>query len=295
LASIRPTTRILVPSLAIGRTLIAVAELSVLLFTDSRMLIADGTTALSGTRCSGLAAGSLGCLVGGAHGPTELYKVLAIAILVVTASGFRPRWTCIPHWYVTASIAVYIDSRNGGDIVAEIVTMLLIPICLSDRRVWQWRSPAEPLSPRWRGCVSAALLTLRVQAAAIYAISAISKIMDWEWRTGLVIQLLVENTSYGPAPSILPILQPIADIPWAARASAWGVILIEMAIAIAICSGDRARYFAFGLGVALHLGIVVVLTLPTFGAVMIGLLLIVCDPIRQKAGDRSTASPLGSA
>jgi hypothetical protein len=119
--------------------------------------------------------------------------------------------------------------------------MLLTPICLSDHRVWQWKSSAEPLSPRWRGCASAALLTLRVQAAVIYAISSLSKTMDWEWRTGPVMKLLINTSS-----------------------SAWGVIIVEVAIAVAICAGDRARYLAFALGAALHLGMIVVLRLPTF-------------------------------
>jgi antimicrobial peptide system SdpB family protein len=265
-------------SLAIGRTMIALAELSVILFTRNDVLIVSAISPWNGSRCGGLRAASLGCLVGGTPTAAGVGKALIVATLCLVASGFRPRWTCLPHWYVTASIAVSIDPHNGGDYVAQIVTMLLVPICLGDPRVWQWRRHAGPLSPGWQGTASAALLTLRVQVIVIYALSAFSKAVDGAWRSGLALRIVADNLSYGPVPPLSRVLHALGNAPGAAPAAAWAVMSLEAIIAVAVGAGPRGRAIALVLGFLFHLGTIVVLRIPSFGAVMIGLLIIVCGP-----------------
>ncbi|SNR54259.1 sporulation-delaying protein SdpB family protein [Actinoplanes regularis] len=268
--------------LAFGRSLIAVAELSAIVFTPNDLLFMDATMSRNGARCSGIHAAGLWCITGISNDALTIGRLLAIGTLCLVASGFRPQWTCIPHWYVTFSFTSSIVPYDGGDRVAQVVTMLLVLICLGDTRRWHWTPPVRPLTPRWQGISFAVLATLRVQIVAIYLIAIISKLRDQAWQDGSALRILAANPSFGPHPLIGKAMQTALSWPWFSPMLTWSVITLQGAIVILICSGRRARSIALALGVIFHIGIVVILRLPSFGLVMIGLLLIVC--VSQKVG-----------
>ncbi|SDG06344.1 antimicrobial peptide system protein, SdpB family [Lentzea fradiae] len=130
--------------LGAARSLVAVAELTVLVFTSDSDLFPAVPGGPAGPRCDGLRGLSLWCASSSPAAQT-VFRVVTIAALVLAASGYRPRWTCVPHWYATFSLAAAIHIPNGGENVARIVTLLLIPLCLTDDRIWHWRRPDTPL------------------------------------------------------------------------------------------------------------------------------------------------------
>src|SRR5207248_6980165 len=132
----------------------------------------------TGVRCEGIRSLSLWCLTGDTDAGLSIARVVSIAILAVVLSGFSPRWTCIPHWYINFSLAASMSLANGGDKVTQVATMLLIPVCLGDDRRWQWSFPASSLPGRWRGRSFAAHWALRCQVFIIYLIAATSKLTD---------------------------------------------------------------------------------------------------------------------
>src|SRR5437867_307525 len=82
--------------------------------------------------CTGPTQISLFCLL-----PSEqlwLARSLALAILFVVASGWRPRITAIPHWWVAFSLQVSATVLDGGDQVTAILTLLVLPVALTDPR-----------------------------------------------------------------------------------------------------------------------------------------------------------------
>ena len=137
--------------LAAGRLLLALATLTSVVFTSDAELFSDATAVSGGMRCEGLRSLSLWCLNGDVADSYLAARVITIAVLVLVVIGYRPRWTCIPHWYVTFSLTASMSAINGGDSVAVIATMLMVLLCLGDGRVWQWSRPSEPLPARWRG------------------------------------------------------------------------------------------------------------------------------------------------
>jgi antimicrobial peptide system SdpB family protein len=255
-------------AIAVGRSLIALAQMSVVLFTPDELLFMDPVA----TRCSGIDVLTLWCVAGDGS------RVISIGILLLVASGFGPRWTCIPHWYVTLSIALSIVPVNGGDKIAQIATMLLVPMFLGDGRRWQWVLPSESMTPRWQGVAFAALGTLRVQVAIVYVIAILSKLFDRTWREGDVFNMIMNSPSFGPDARIRDFLRPIIEIHGLAPVLTWSVMIIQGAIPVLIFLGRRARLVACALGIAFHVGVIIVLRMPSFGLVMIGLLLIVCAP-----------------
>ncbi|HWB37653.1 MAG TPA: hypothetical protein VHA75_16690, partial [Rugosimonospora sp.] len=116
--------------LTAGRALLAAATLCTLALTADRDLFVPSTAWPAGPRCDGLRAATLWCV--GPDSPQLLpaRRVVAVAVLAVVLAGLSPRWTCVPHWYVTASLGTAMTVPNGGDSAARIAALLLIPVCL---------------------------------------------------------------------------------------------------------------------------------------------------------------------
>src|SRR5699024_3242820 len=87
--------------------------------------------------CSGIDAISVFCLF-----PREqltLIRWLCVVVLLVIASGWRPRWTALPHWWIAFSVFNSISIPDGGDQAAALLTLMLVPVLLTDPRRWHWQ------------------------------------------------------------------------------------------------------------------------------------------------------------
>lgn len=269
-------------ALAFGRSMIAAGGLLVLLFSPDSALFNDLVRQPNGMWCSGVRASALWCLAGSSDHGLMLSRVVSIAVLLLVVSGFSPRWTCIPHWYVTFSLASASPTANGGDSIAQIAAMLLIPVCLGDGRKWQWSPPDSTLPPVWRGSAAAAMLGIRGQIVVIYVTAAASKLMDPFWRNGTALRYVAEDPLGGFPDPILHLLDPLFDVAPLLALTTWSVIGVQVLIAasIAMSSNRCASRIALALGVCLHLTIGALMGLLTFGLIMIGLLIVGSAPNR---------------
>lgn len=255
--------------LALGRSALAAATLLTIVFTGDDALFAQTHLSPDGMRCTGLSRWSVWCLAGPGPG-----RIISIAVLLVVLSGYRPRWTCVPHWYVAFSFAAAIAPFNGGDNIAQIVAMLLIPVCLGDHRRWQWTTPEQPLAPVWRGTARAGVLAVRLQLAVIYGSAAVAKLSDPMWRQGSAMAVIVGHPRYGfPAP-LRPLFDVVFGAYWATAAITWSVIAAQVVIAVLVLCPRRPRLVAFALGAAMHVAIAALLGLTSFGLVMVAALAI---------------------
>jgi antimicrobial peptide system SdpB family protein len=254
--------------LSAGRCLLAVATLSELLFT------ADAGLFGSEPRCSAISSISLWCVSAAITHTMLLARVLSIAVLLLVVSGYRPRWTCVPHWYVAFSLFSSMPLPNGGDGAAAIVTMLVIPICLGDERVWQWGKPVRLPSPGWRGSAVAAHLVIRVQVVIVYLVAAVSKISDPAWRHGVAMYYVFNDQEFGIPIHSWPLIAELANWGLLIQVLSWSVIVLQLFIAVGAVGPRRLRFTALLAGVSLHLATILVMGLPSFGLTMICLLLI---------------------
>lgn len=269
-------------TLAFGRSLIAVGQLSVMLFSPDAALFDDFARPPSGLICDGVRAAGLWCSAGSSDHGLLVSRVISIGVLLLVLVGFRPRWTCVPHWYVAFSFAANSPVSDAGDSIAQIATMLLIPICLGDNRVWQWSSPTSQIPPMWRGSGAASLLALRGQIIVIYLTAVGSKLMDPFWRNGTALPLVAADHLFGFPQGIRRLLQPLLDTPPLLAAATWSVITAQVVIAacITLPGSERASRIALALGVCLHVAIGALMNLTSFGLIMVGLLVIATSPLR---------------
>jgi antimicrobial peptide system SdpB family protein len=169
---------------------------------------------------------------------------------------------------------------DGGDHVATILVLLLllllllVPLCLGDTREWHWRAPDTPLEPVWRGVSYAAVLVARLQTCIIYASVVVSKVTDYAWSHGTAMYYTFYDSLNGIPSDLRPVLSAILDSGWLNAALAWSVILTQLVMAITVVGPARARPFALVLGTGLHVAIIVIMGLPSFGLVMVALLVV---------------------
>ena len=270
--------------LSVGRTLLAASSLMLLLFNTDADLFVATLEHPSGMSCDGIRAGTPWCLAGDAP---VVARAVTAAVLLITASGYRPRWTCVPHWYVTAGLAMSMPMANGGDKIAQIVTLLLVPICLGDDRTWQWSRPAHPPTPGWRGAGLAALWVLRAQVSLIYLYAALSKLADPLWRQGSGLSVVFADPLFGLAQEVHEAAEPVLRSYWPMALLNWSVIAVQVVIAVAVVSGPRARAAALVLGLVLHLCIAGLMNLPLFSLVVIATLIIGCAPFGSRGVRRT--------
>lgn len=258
---------------AVGRSMLAAAQLSVLIFNSDSTLFAAESGLHSGARCGGVRGFSLFCLTSGTAGGVALARTLAVVTFLAVLSGFCPRWTCLPHWYISFSLAAGMSLANGGDRASAVVTLLLVPLCLGDGRTWQWTRPESRLPGWWRGSSYAAHWVLRGQVVMIYATAATAKLTDPVWVQGRALRFVAFDALFGFPVTVRDFLEPVLASDFLVAAGTWGVIVVQYVIAGTIMSSRKWRTLATTLGCLLHLAIGVLLGLPSFGLVMIALLL----------------------
>lgn len=259
-------------TLAVGRSLLAFAELTVLLATPDRILFGSAPYATPGRLCSGIGSVSLWCVAGTqSH---SVGRIIAMTILGVVVLGLWPRWLCVPHWYVAFSLATRMVVSNGGEEAAQILALLLIPLCLGDARWCHWSRTDRPMAPCWRGAAYAGSVLLRCQVAIIYLDSALSKLAFHSWRSGAAVPIVLNDPHFGLPPAVRPAIEHMLAPVWIGAAATWAVIAIEISIAVSMCFRARARRAGLALTICLHTAIIIAMGLVSFGLIMISLVMV---------------------
>src|SRR2546422_599543 len=62
------------------------------------------------------------------HNHLELARWLAVVLLAIVASGWRPRFSCVIHWWISSSLQMSGTLIEGGDQITANLTLLLLPI-----------------------------------------------------------------------------------------------------------------------------------------------------------------------
>jgi antimicrobial peptide system SdpB family protein len=208
----------------------------------------------------------------------EAARWLAIVILAAVISGWRPRITGILHWWVTASFAVSCVIVEGGDQAAAILTLLLVPVTLTDPRRSHWSAPADAIAGPGRAIAASvavsALNVVRLQMAVIYFFACTAKLGVAEWSNGTAAYYWFLHPIFGVEGWRRALLMPALTGPVGVTLLTWGSVALEALLFMGLLMERRWRPWLFAAGVLFHCGIAVIHGLPTFGMVMIaGLIL----------------------
>ncbi|WP_165436425.1 sporulation-delaying protein SdpB family protein [Amycolatopsis suaedae] len=262
--------------LAAGRTLLALASGCLLALSPDQALFPRTAGVTDGPVCDGIGRLSMWCLAESGGVNLLVCRVIALVVLTLVALGYRPRWTCVPHWYVTYSLSVTMALPDAGEQVIRILTLLLIPICLADDRRWQWRRPARPLPAAWRGRAYAAQLFVRVLGVTIYAEASLSKLAVPAWRDGTAGYYWLVHQHYGSALAVQPPLGTVLHDRIGVSVVTWGALAVELTLALCLFGSGRVRRTGWALAVSMHGAIALLMGFTTFAMTMAGLWAIVC-------------------
>src|SRR5207302_185206 len=150
----------------VARTMLALATAATLITSSTETLFRPALGFPGVPACVGAGRLSFFCLIPRAD--LALAQAIAAAILLVVASGWRPRLTGVPHWWISYSFAVSATIPDGGDQVTQILALLLVPVTLTDPRGWHWQSAPQTARPIASLVAWSALFVARLQVAGIY-------------------------------------------------------------------------------------------------------------------------------
>lgn len=267
----------------LARTLLALGTLGTLAANATDTLFRPTALSPEVISCSGASGMGLFCL--DLPGGLNVARWIGVAILVVVASGWRPRWTALPHWWVSFSVMWSITPTDGGDQVTAVLTFLLLPFLLTDGRRWHWTAPALATASDHGGyrrlIAHFTLVVVRLQVAAIYFHAAIAKMGVPEWADGTALYYWMTSPITGSPAWLDPIVNPIITSAAGVSALTWGTMLLELVLGLALVLPRWTwRPLLLG-GLLLHASITVAIGLLSFSLAMAGALVLYLCPADQ--------------
>lgn len=264
-----------------ARSLLAIGLFLTLAFNDISMLVEPlaNQTAAMPTDTPFLMGLSLFKLLS-----AEWAKWISLFILSLVIIGWRPRVTGILHWYVAFSFASGAMVIDGGDQVAEVLSLLLVPITLMDGRRWHWQTQSAGFSSAETGSAVKAIALLsvffiiRLQVAFIYFHAGIGKMSVEEWANGTSIFYWIQSPLFGTTDFLSGLLVPLFSNEWIITTATWGVMIFEIILFLGIALSKRWRPTLLVLGILFHFSIIVLHGLVSFFFSMAGALVLFLGP-----------------
>jgi len=265
-----------------ARSLLASATALTLIFNPVSALFAPSAGAFDAPYCdSSFQRISLFCLAAPSH--LGLLRWFAVLLLVAVASGYRPRVTGLIHWWVSHSFFVSASTIDGGDQATTMLSMLLLPVALTDGRKWHW-DPPLPVPAGDRGAAvkrvlaMGALLMIRIQVAAIYFHAAAGKMPVREWADGTAMYYWLNHPTFGATGFLKPLISPVLVNGSTVALLTWSIIVVELFLMMGLLATRPARRVLLIAGVSMHMGILVLQGLFTFSLTMISALVLFLSP-----------------
>jgi antimicrobial peptide system SdpB family protein len=258
----------------LARSMIALATLLTLLADSSENLFQPLTVADPGSFDRSAVAGASLFHLASNHLPAA--KLVAVIVLLLVIVGWRPRLTALPHWWVTYSFAASASIIDGGDQIASTLSLLLLPVALTDARRWHWDAPGTGGTVASTIAQTAGLL-VRAQIAIVYLFAAMLKLDSAEWANGTALYYVWHSSTFG-APGFL---RPLTD--WVGRTVlvvplTWSVLVLEFCLAAALVAPLRFRTWLLPVALLFHAGIAVFHGMPTFALTMCAALVLYLRP-----------------
>lgn len=213
----------------------------------------------------------------------ELSFYISMFVMAWVISGYLPQITGILHAWVVYSFFTGALLVEGGDQIAQIITILLIPVTLLDKRINHWHTK-EYLHYRRSGfveyiCYSFTVI-IRIQMAIVYLIAGGGKMKSDDWMNGGAFYYWFDHVPFGASGIIKTIFYPLVSNQYIVPLITWGAIGLECILFAALFMEDeRKKRLLFWLGVSFHLMIVLIHGLVSFYFSMLGGLILYLLPI----------------
>ncbi|RAJ19878.1 sporulation-delaying protein SdpB family protein [Pedobacter cryoconitis] len=264
--------------LGIARTILALSTLLTLIANDDEVLFKTKTINLTDSFNNKDLFQNINFF--SLFGFDHLYvaKFIAIIILLIVISGWRPRYVCLFHFWICVSFFNSVRLVEGGDQIASILTLLLVPVLLCDDRKWHWNKAKKKEDISFGNfeylIANCFHIIIKLQICLLYFHAAIGKMPNQEWSNGTAVYYWFNDPIFGMSEWIRPILDPILANPIGVAMITWSSILLEVLLFMSILMSNRAKYFFLILGLTFHFFIIIIHGLISFFfAMSAGLLL----------------------
>jgi antimicrobial peptide system SdpB family protein len=259
-----------------ARTLLAIGTLLTLLFNDNITLFGiQEKNTFQSIPDLGLTQFGLFYLL---RFNLVLAKSIAIIILIIVASGWRPQITCIFHWFIAFSFNLFTAVPDGGDQLTNVLTLLLIPICIFDSRKWHWSESFQGKNPYINLIAYSTYWIIRLQVAVVYLDAATEKFKVDEWRNGTILWYLFNDPVMGCNDFFRQILIPILKNPFFLTMFTWSVIILELVLFLGLTIDKKYRKRLLLIGLSFHFFIILIHGLISFFFAMAAALILYLHP-----------------
>jgi antimicrobial peptide system SdpB family protein len=262
----------------LARSFLAFGTFITLLFNPSNNLFRPSVGLLQFPVCDGFKSAGIFCM---AAPHLEIARWLSIIILLVVIIGWRPRYTGILHWWIAISLQSSAVVTDGGDQVTTVLTLLLLPVTLTDDRKWHWqdinnRNDSSTFKVIKSLFAIVSLGAIRVQVSIIYFHAATAKFALEEWMDGTILYYWLNDPMIGLS-NWLKFILPIFSSRFVV-AFTWGTLLLEILLSMGIFMQKKYWRPLLIAGILFHLGIALMMGLISFGCAMIAALILYLHP-----------------
>ena len=262
----------------LARTLLALSLFCTLIFNNIYVLYKPmiGTEESNCVSCNLGNSFSLFCLFN-----LTLAKVIALFILSLVIIGIYPRYTAILHAWVSVSFMITCPLVDGGDQAATILSILIIPIAITDPRNSHWvdkniynlQNPSQWIKIK-RLIANSGYLMIRFQVFFIYFEACVGKFKSPEWSNGTAIYYWFTHPTFGLNENVIKVVMPFLSNSFFIVFLTWGTLIFEGILFMGLFINKKHRKTIFTLGVLFHLGIFLIHGLPTFCMTMCAALML---------------------
>jgi antimicrobial peptide system SdpB family protein len=210
-------------------------------------------------------------------------KVISILVLLSVISGYLPQLTCLLHVWVTLSVTNCFVPVDGGDQIAADLSLLLVPLCITDSRLNQWSSPRGNGNPYINIFSNVTKFFICLQAAIVYLHAGVGKLNADAWKDGTASYYWFSHATNGAPDWLRKIYEWVTLSQWVSLLS-WSIILFELLLFACLFANKRVKGIFLVLGILFHFFIILTHGLLSFFFSMTALLVIYLDDQDRSIG-----------
>lgn len=206
--------------------------------------------------------------------------ISSLIILIWVISGYLPQVSGILHWWVTYSYLTSGIIIEGGDQIAAILTLLLIPITITDNRFNHWKKPIDTNRKYLKFAMWSVYCIIVFQVSIVYFHSAVAKFSVKEWLDGTATYYWFTHEVFGVPDFLVSFTSSLLSHTFVVVSFTWGAIILEIFIFgwIFIKRNEFNWKLFLLLAISFHFLIACVFGLVSFMFTMIGALILYYCP-----------------
>ncbi|CAI9429391.1 HTTM domain-containing protein [Candidatus Ornithobacterium hominis] len=186
----------------------------------------------------------------------NLMKYLAIIILAIVISGFWFKITSFLHWWIAISFLYFSSIIDGGDQINAVISLMLIPVLLFDKRKNHWEKMNNEISVR--GIIPIITIwIIRLQVALIYFQASVGKYFVPEWADGTAIYYWWNHTVFGMPIIISNSINFALSNSFVVSFITYSVLILEILIFLGLTANLKYRKIILFIGIFFHFSIII--------------------------------------